>query len=1206
MINQIELQEFVTLLENLTVINNNLRSSAERQYEMMKITPESFLPLKLLSVVVESSVSNNIRRLSAVLLRRIMIDDENSIYNQLDQERQQILKSGLMSALDYETDPYLKARICDIIGELATFIVHAGEWPEILPYTHISIQSPDALQREMGLALLGMLAEEAARVISVSNTSFEIVNIYSTCLQDTSNEGRVLIAAIRSLASLLSYLPSQQEIDIFQSVAPQVMQSLISLIQIDTQQQQQQNSYNSNSSSINSQQQQQQTENVYSHVLVMSYVESLIEIAESCPTFYENSLFEIVSILCDIIDPNRTTNLVSSIRHIVLELLITLSTNLTKQLRKLKDPQTKEKGYFVSRLFPICLNLMINIPEEIDWEQSQLPEESVESVNDSDVAETALDRMCKSLGLTATWGVVSSQFSQLLQNTASWQSIHTGLRYLGNYMEVSKSISSKKQLKEHVIDMGTRIMGFVSHPHPRIRAAAFYALGQFFSMHHGTITASQTQQVLPQILQSLNVTINPSPRVRRYVLICLINIIDSSPAVSIMNKHTGEILEAVTSALEVGPLMIQELGVSAIISLAETIGTGTSGGNALREHYDSLMPILKNLLAYAHTHGLESLLGQGMECCAMVGEASGKNKFYSDALEMMNSLVSMQSELEDGSEARKYLMKAWVRIARCLEADFLPFLDLVMGQLLVAITQETTADNIDPDELETRSDIQMLELETGWVAIRTAAVEEQASACQLVMLIADRLQEHFSPYVEATVRALVPLLESPHDDVRSYSIVAMPELIRSIAKATSPDRNGLMVLTDYVIGQLIKAIETESTIELIMTGLQALRYVFVYSCTNWELLRPFTITSPPKCTPENSITFLSLDQMRSITQCATIILRDSLQRRAVLRAEAQVTGHVDDDDIADEAIFQHESMELHFNIAELLGIILRTHGILFMEVFQEIWHDAVCTMAHLHCLKEDRQFAYFVISDVIEFGLTDEMAVGYYKSVIPLLLEGCVAPEPNIRQTCAYSIGIGAETHPQIFRPYALDSLNTLAACIAMGESDDESRGTSTDNAVSAVGIILERMESLPPNNEGDRLTDPFPYIWGQWIGYLPIRDDVEEGGKVLYQLCRLFNNKNQNLFIDRERVKAGVAVLLEVLGTNLVGEELTREIVQTLQLLRVYGGFLGVNGLEELVHEMSPEHQQKFQHFMSLDMSSPNFSSSPQAPAPIHDVLMR
>jgi hypothetical protein len=38
-------------------------------------------------VVTEATVEDHIRRLAAVLLRRIMIDDENSIYNQLDFER---------------------------------------------------------------------------------------------------------------------------------------------------------------------------------------------------------------------------------------------------------------------------------------------------------------------------------------------------------------------------------------------------------------------------------------------------------------------------------------------------------------------------------------------------------------------------------------------------------------------------------------------------------------------------------------------------------------------------------------------------------------------------------------------------------------------------------------------------------------------------------------------------------------------------------------------------------------------------------------------------------------------------------------------------------------------------------------------------------------------------------------------------------------
>ncbi|CAE7628706.1 sal3, partial [Symbiodinium microadriaticum] len=277
---------------------------------------------------------------------------------------------------------------------------------------------------------------------------------------------------------------------------------------------------------------------------------------------------------------------------------------------------------------------------------------------------------------------------------------------------------------------------------------------------------------------------------------------------------------------------------------------------------------------------------------------------------------------------------------------------------------------------------------------------------------------------------MVPLMESPHEDVRSFTIVAMPEMVRATAKALSPDREALTVLTEYVIGVVIKSVETEGTLELIMTGLQSLRQMFVYMCTNWEALRPFTTTEPPKPQPDSSIPFLSERHMRALTECATVVLRDSLQRRAVLRAEAQVAGNVDEDDAEDEEQFQLESMELHYNIAELMGTIFRTHGARFLGVYQEVWHEATCTLAHKNCLKEDRQFAYFVISDVIEFGLTADSAGSYFNEVMPLLLDGCSMEEPAPRQTCAYAMGMAAEKYPLEFRPFAMNALNALASSI--------------------------------------------------------------------------------------------------------------------------------------------------------------------------------
>ena len=45
-------------------------------------------------------------------------------------------------------------------------------------------------------------------------------------------------------------------------------------------------------------------------------------------------------------------------------------------------------------------------------------------------------------------------------------------------------------------------------------------------------------------------------------------------------------------------------------------------------------------------------------------------------------------------------------------------------------------------------------------------------------------------------------------------------------------------------------------------------------------------------------------------------------------------------------------MELHFGIAELLGAIVRTHGVSFYPAFIEHWHETVVEMSHPHCLQQ--------------------------------------------------------------------------------------------------------------------------------------------------------------------------------------------------------------------------------------------------------------
>lgn len=197
-----------------------------------------------------------------------------------------------------------------------------------------------------------------------------------------------------------------------------------------------------------------------------------------------------------------------------------------------------------------------------------------------------------------------------------------------------------------------------------------------------------------------------------------------------------------------------------------------------------------------------------------------------------------------------------------------------MDNLLAAMTQDLTSGtgDVDLDDIDERSDIDLVETEEGWVAVRTAAVEEQASACQLVFLLAEKLQEHFYPYVEQTIRAISPLLKSPHDDVRSYCMVSLGELVRSVGKASAPDRGPAAQLGEYALGLLVSAVQAEETLEFIMTGLQSMKLVLQYLCTDWAgaAAAGLGMQDPPSPTPSTCLQMLNPGQMEAIVQCAKV------------------------------------------------------------------------------------------------------------------------------------------------------------------------------------------------------------------------------------------------------------------------------------------------------------------------------------------------
>jgi hypothetical protein len=77
------LREFHTLLTHLTVVDNQLRSQAEQGYQTLLKDQGDYAIQGLLAVLSSVQIESHIRQLAAVLLRRSLIDDEESIYFRL-------------------------------------------------------------------------------------------------------------------------------------------------------------------------------------------------------------------------------------------------------------------------------------------------------------------------------------------------------------------------------------------------------------------------------------------------------------------------------------------------------------------------------------------------------------------------------------------------------------------------------------------------------------------------------------------------------------------------------------------------------------------------------------------------------------------------------------------------------------------------------------------------------------------------------------------------------------------------------------------------------------------------------------------------------------------------------------------------------------------------------------------------------------------
>lgn len=1124
------------LLRGLGSSDNAVRGAAEHQLQQWRERDLGGLSAHLLAAARATSAAPELCSLSAIVLRRVVVDSPSG-YELLGEGVQAALRAELLAALlQGDMDGKTKVHICDIVGKLAATTVECNEWPEVLPAANQLLQSQHPSECEVGFTLLEWLVQGASYLeVLVGGSNIDALAQTLRRGLQAGTHATLMLAAMRATSCLLSRTRSEAHVDALQPAVADVAAGLQSLLAAGP----------------------------AAEGTVRDFLACMIDIAAEKPTFFGGAqLAPTLALALHLMHSPATS---SDARSQLIELVVTLCEYLPREVKRLKGPGG-EAGFVVVSFLPLLAMLMAGIP---DIAGAMAPAEGDDGADcdDDDIgdgssidplvgtAENAYDRVCGALGLRATFPAVMEQLRACFGGdaaTSRWQHRYAGILILANYLDLSAGLGKKDQA-EYVghLDLVVRQLAhFAADPVPRVRLAAFFGITQLLVSHGSRLSQEQLGGLLDVVVSGVGAAVNPSPRVRRHALGALVNILELLPE-SMMAQRAADVLAQTVAAMSAGPLVVQERCVSVVISLSQTVSPAH-----VAALYDAVAPILQQLMTYAQGAGLSALWGQALHCLAVVGQAAGKDKFRHDALSLMRSLVGMHEAMAPEAEAQAYMLQAWVRIAPCLEADFLPFLPLVVGRIVQALSTDITAGtgdvDLDDPELGDRPDIEVLDTLDGYLVVRTSAAEDQATACQLVRLLVEGVGASFLPFVETTAQALLPLVQSPHEDVRCEALAAMPALVRTVAQAPG-GRDALGVFFGLVLARVVQQTLSESQPEFTMNNLQVLSKIVYHATYDWS--RPQASEGgaegegeeEPQASPATSLPILSTEQMLELSRCCMGALRDSIQGRALLRAQLQLGDRDEDDDEEEQECARH-SLEMHTLVSDVVGAVLATHGPRFMPVYQEQWHAVVLELAQPHCLAEDRTVAMSLVCDVVLHGLEAGDAAGaaaLFSDVLGAVIDCCATGQSSeLRRMAAYTVGIAAERFPHCFGPYLSTGLASLSKCINVGDEGAGERGNASDNAVSSVGLLLQACDPLLAPAGLDAAS-----LWGQWLGYLPLRHDVGEGRKVARQLCGLLATRHGPLFCSSDRVTQAATVLLTVSGDEqLASPALSRDVLATLQ----------------------------------------------------------
>ncbi|KAI5304014.1 hypothetical protein KEM56_006956 [Ascosphaera pollenicola] len=1052
------------LLTALSSPDNTIRSRAEEQLNNDWVANRPDVLLMGLAEQLSGADSSQTRSFSAVLFRRMAMkqtktgpDSEyTELFFSLSPEQRIVIRQKLLEALTKETVAPVRNKVGDAVAEIATQYTDHGEpWPELLGILFQLSQAPDASVRESAFRIFSTTPD----VIEKQHEEMAS-GVFRKGFQDDSIQVR--IAAMRAFASFFRSISKKGQAKFF-GLVPDLLNILPPLKSVEQ-------------------------EDELSLALL-----SLIELAELSPKMFKPLFNNLVKFSISVVADKE---LGDQVRQNALELLATFCDFAPSMCKK--DPN------YAQEMVTQCLSLMTDVGMDDDdaeeWSTSE--DLDLEESDKNHVAgEQCMDRLANKLGGQAILPVTFAWVPRMLGST-SWRDRHAALMVISAISEGCRELMIGEL--EQVLAM---VIPALQDPHPRVRFAGCNALGQMSTDFAGTMQENYHAVVLGNIIPVLD---SPEPRVQAHAAAALVNFCEEAER-AILEPYLGELLKHLLQLLRSPKRYVQEQALSTIATVAD------SAEAAFGQYYDTLMPLLFNVLQEEQSKEYRLLRAKAMECATLIALAVGKERMGQDALALVQLLGKIQENIRDADDPQSsYLLHCWGRMCRILGPDFIPYLPAVMPPLL-----EVAAAKADVQILDDEDNAGNLEQE-GWelvplkdkvIGIRTSTLDDKNVAIELITIYAQVLEAAFEPYVVQTLEtiALPGLAFFFHDPVRVSSGKLIPQLLNSYKKAHGTHTPQFREMWAKVSVKVIEILTAEPSIDTLAE---------MYQCfyESVEVVGEDCLTS---------------DQMHKFIESVKSSLEDfqvRLKRRQDERA---------DDDGEDDALSQlyeeEDDQNLLSDTNKAFHTIFKHKGVNFLPAWERLLsiYDVFITSTD----ATQRQWAICIMDDVLEFCGTQSW--NYRDHIIQPLIKGMMDENAAIRQASAYGVGVAAQFGGPAWSEFVAASLPALFQITQHADARGEENVFATENACASIAKILFFNPSKVQNPQ---------QIAGEWVKTLPIVNDEEAAPYAYSFLVGLINEHNPVVFANAAKVFADVVQALE--AEALQGQAALRVAAAAKQLV--------------------------------------------------------